>query len=167
MSVGGGSSHALPPQRFNSAAPHMTPVTPAQTALDIAHHMIFYAQLLATPSMVSNVNYDDMHYYHEQILSTGDAESVAGSQCHHNNYYTASQPPPRPCSPSLSVPEVIVSPTKKCSTSVSEVFQIGGGTFYPDTTLTSSPTTTTLSTKVIVSKESSSSLILSAKVSSV
>jgi hypothetical protein len=141
-------------QRYNHQAPLLTPITPAQTALDIAHHMIFYAQLLATPSMVSNTSYDDMHYYHEDILRTGDAESVAGSYTN-NNYYVPSQPPPRPCTPSLSVPEVIVSPPKKRSTGIGDVFKIGGGTFCPDPTITSSPKLTVSPNKVI-SKESPS-----------
>lgn len=112
-----------------------TPVTPAQAALDMAHHMIFYAQLLSTPSMVSNVNYEDMNYYQEQILQTEDADSVCDNA---GKYYTPSQPPPRPCTPSLSVPDVIVSPSKNRSAGLSDVFKIGGGTFYPDTTLITS-----------------------------
>ena len=112
-----------------------TPVTPAQAALDMAHHMIFYAQLLSTPSMVSNVNYEDMNYYQEEILRTEDTDSICGST---GKYYTPSQPPPRPCTPSLSVPDVIVSPSKNRSAGLSDVFKIGGGTFYPDTTLITS-----------------------------
>ena len=160
--VHGGNGRQLH-QRYNHPAPLMTPATPAQTALDIAHHMIFYAQLLATPSMVSNTNYDDMHYYQEQILRTADSESVAGNGVN-NTYYTPSQPPPRPCTPSLSVPEVLVSPSKKRSAGVGDVFKIGGGTFYPDTSLSSSPTTSSSPSKVI-SKDSSS--LLSPQVSSI
>ena len=161
--LSGGSQHQHHHhQRFSHQAPIMTPMTPAQTAMDIAHHMIFYAQLLATPSMASNTNYADMHYYQEDILRR-EAETATGS-CANNKYYTPSQPPPRPCTPSLSVPEIIVSPTKKQATGVSEVFKIGSGTFYPDTTFSSSPTMI-VSPRKVVSKEISS--LLPAKIASV
>jgi hypothetical protein len=134
------------PQQYNHQTPMKTPATPAQTVLDIAHHMLFYAQLLATPSMASSIPQDELHYYHDQILKSD--EYVHGDDVDSTTaeYVAPFQQLPRPCTPSLSVPDVIVSPSKRTK----EVFTIGGGTFYPDVPEPISPakvSTTMLSTK--------------------
>ena len=112
--------------------PMMTPGTPAQAVLDMAHHMLFYAQLLATPSL-TNANYEPML-----------------APCCETSVYEA---PGRPTealleAPSIlpPLPDVLVSPSKRRST---EAFQIGGATFYPEVP-SSPPNTATLPKKKVI-----------------
>jgi RNA recognition motif-containing protein len=110
--------------------PMMTPSTPAQAVLDMAHHMIFYAQLLATPSL-STVNYEPMlapvcaSPQYEMPFDYQHPRPEPSASSHPESSDTTTMLPP--------LPDVLVSPSKRPKDS----FQIGGATFYPD--LPSSP----------------------------
>ena len=115
-----------------------TPVTP-QLAFDMAHHMMFYSQLLATPSlmhqhpsMVSPMmvsptmayGHQPQQYqkYHNAFCGDAIPESTQESELDAPDLQPTLSP--KPAATKLSV---IVSPTRK-----GKPFSIGGATFFPE-----------------------------------
>ncbi len=102
--------------------PVMTPVTPQQAAFDMAHHMMFYSHLLATPTLMSPLispmappspmamGYERQPSYREYF------EPFQGPQ----GQDSAGRPAAR--SPIPPVPKV----------SPGEPFKIGGASFFPE-----------------------------------
>jgi RNA recognition motif. (a.k.a. RRM, RBD, or RNP domain) len=113
------------------SSPMMTPATPAQAVLDMAHHMLFYAQLLATPSL-STANYEPML---APFCESPRYEIPLDYHQHrrHEPSLPSTQESSATTTPLPELPDVLVSPSKRPK----DAFQIGGATFYPD--LPSSP----------------------------
>jgi hypothetical protein len=145
------SASTLPPTTYGydqrpmtpvtHGSPMMTPATPAQAVLDMAHHMLFYAQLLATPSLSSShlepmlSTCNDSHFYQNERVTTNDNHKKVAES-------TLLVPLPQPTAPP-ALPDVMISPSKLPR----ETFKIGGATFYPDLPPTSP---TALSSKATV-----------------
>ena len=115
-----------------------TPVTP-QVALDMAHHMMFYSQLLATPSLMHQhtsmvspmmaspmMTYGHQSHqypqYHNAFCSDPIPESAQESELDPPDLQPTLSP--KPAATKLSI---IVSPVRK-----SKPFSIGGATFFPE-----------------------------------
>jgi hypothetical protein len=108
---------AAPPTPVPYYADPMTPVTP-QAAYDMAHHMMFYSHLLATPTLMSPqmspmmspmiLGYDQQYGQQFQYYSHGFQEQEPTAD--------------------LMTPDVATIPKVKSG----QPFRIGAATFYPD-----------------------------------
>lgn len=105
------------PMHYYGATP-TDPSTP-QAALDLAHHMLFYSQLLATPTLMSP---------HPMVSPMTSPAAMGYEPQSYSEYFQPYQDPnnkdPPPRSP--------IPPTKKKVTP-GQAFQLGGATFIPET----------------------------------
>ena len=126
-----------PSPYFYSVNPS-TPVTP-QVAFDMAHHMMFYSQLLATPSlmhqqtnMVSPMMASPMLVYGHQPQQYQQFQNAFCNDPIPESVHESELDPPD-LQPTLSpesastAPTIIVSPTRK-----GKPFSIAGATFFPE-----------------------------------
>jgi RNA recognition motif. (a.k.a. RRM, RBD, or RNP domain) len=141
-----------PPTPVHYGAGHLTPSTPVtpQQALDMAHHMMFYSHLLATPTLISPllspmmspmiIGFDHNLHHHQQRQQ----QHQAHYHQHYSQHFSPYKPPsqqadaaayespiatpvsPLSSSPPPAAPDVVRS--TKVPTSGTP-FRIGGATF--------------------------------------
>ena len=113
--------HGFPPMtpmQYYGPSPTEHPVTP-QAALDLAHHMLFYSQLLATPTLMST---------HPMVSPMLSPVAMGYEPQSYSEYF---QPYSDPNNKDKPEPRSPIPPTKK-TVSSGAAFQLGGGTFIPE-----------------------------------
>lgn len=127
-----------PPTPVPYFADPMTPMTP-QAMIDMAHHMLFYSHLLATPSLMSPLISPMMSPMMSSMMSPMMSPMVSGcnhphhfSQQYHpySHMYHNAQVPATPAPP--VVPDVTKLPAVSKVPQAGKPFRIGGATFYPE-----------------------------------
>jgi RNA recognition motif. (a.k.a. RRM, RBD, or RNP domain) len=128
-----------------------TPVTPQQAALDMAHHMMFYSQLLATPTLISPLispmmspmimGFHDpnqfqqfsQHFQPYKAQQTMQQQQQQQQSPHsspqpfYNSTNKSHMPPPTPATASKA--PAVVTADKGLPSSTGTPFRIGGATF--------------------------------------
>lgn len=106
-----------------------TPMTPAQAALDMAHHMMFYSQLLATPTPMM-MGFEHQQYRIDQQQQQHGVPPVPPQTptSVSNGYMTPSSNGNDFNGPTLTMSSLSSSANKKGPKS----FSIGGASFFPE-----------------------------------
>jgi hypothetical protein len=100
------------------------PMTPQQAVLDLAHHMLFYSQLLATPSLVS---------HHLGMVSPMMSPGMMGVVPAYTDYFQPFYDENAAATHGLS--PVPAPPSRLRKVPEGESFEIGGGKFFRETPL--------------------------------
>lgn len=121
----------VPPTPIHYSATPSTPVTP-QAAMDMAHHMLFYSQLLATPTLISPMMSPMMspmgmgynHHYHNYSQEFQANRQHVDFSKEKNGVSEVSAS----TAPSVSD----IKPDSLMTHNPVSSFRIGGATFYPE-----------------------------------
>lgn len=112
-----------PPVPYFQSDPVMTPVTPQQAAFDMAHHMMFYSHLLATPTLMSPLM--------SPMVPPSPMVMGYERQPSYREYFQPFQEPQGQAAPAgRQVPRSPIPPVAKVSRG--EPFKIGGANFFPE-----------------------------------
>ena len=118
-----------------------TPVTP-QVAYDMAHHMMFYSQLLTTPSLMRTAPDMVSPMMASPMIQYGHHQPPQRQYSQYRKAFRGDAIPESANETDLDPPDL--QPSGKSSPlKTNKPFQIAGATFFPETAVAAATTTTT------------------------